>query len=99
MEETKIKNNKKNKKTFNGVVVSDSMDKTVVISIERFIKHAKYGKYRKVSKKYKAHDEKNEYKTGDKIEITETKPISKGKYFKVINKKLSPEINSSKVEK
>ncbi len=83
MEETKIKNNKKNKKTFKGVVVSDSMDKTVVISIERFVKHTKYGKYRKVSKKYKAHDEENKFKIGDKVTIEECKPISKDKAFRV----------------
>ena len=67
-----------------GVVVSDKMDKTVVVSISRFIKHPKYGKYYKVNKKYKAHDEENKCKLGDKVEITETRPISKDKRFKVI---------------
>ena len=64
-----------------GVVVSDKMDKTVVVSVSRFIKHPLYGKFYKVSKKYKAHDEKNKYKIGDKVEIAETKPISKDKRF------------------
>lgn len=69
-----------------GVVVSDKMAKTIVVSVTRFIKHPKYGKYYKVSKKYKAHDEENSYKIGDKVEIIETRPISKDKKFKVINK-------------
>ena len=67
-----------------GVVVSDGMDKTIVVSISRFIKHPLYGKYYKVSKKYKAHDEENKYKKGDKVQIVETRPISKDKKFKVV---------------
>lgn len=66
-----------------GVVVSDKMDKTVVVSVSRFIKHPKYGKFYSRSKKYKAHDSENKYKVGDKIEIIETRPISKDKKFKV----------------
>jgi small subunit ribosomal protein S17 len=69
-----------------GVVVSDKMDKTVVVSISRFVKHPKYGKFYKINKKYKAHDEENKYKIGDKVEIIETRPISKDKRFKVIKK-------------
>ena len=68
-----------------GVVVSDKMDKTVVVSVSNFIKHPKYGKYYKVSKKYKAHDEENKYKVGDEIEILETRPISKDKRFSVLD--------------
>jgi small subunit ribosomal protein S17 len=71
-------------KVLKGVVVSDKMDKTVVVSVSRFVKHPLYGKFYKVSKKYKAHDEENKYKTGDKVEIIETRPISKDKRFKVI---------------
>jgi len=67
-----------------GVVVSDKMDKTVVVSVSNFIKHPKYGKYYKVSKKYKAHDEDNKYKVGDNVEIVETRPISKDKHFEVL---------------
>ena len=67
-----------------GVVVSDKMNKTVVVSVSRFIKHPKYGKYYTVSKKYKAHDEENKFKTGDKVTIQETRPISKDKKFKVV---------------
>jgi small subunit ribosomal protein S17 len=73
-------------KFLKGVVTSDKMDKTVVVSVSRFVKHPLYGKFYKVSKKYKAHDEGNVYKIGDKVEIVETKPISKDKRFKVIIK-------------
>jgi len=72
--------------TLSGVVVSDKMDKTVVVSVSRFVKHPKYGKFYKINKKYKAHDEENKYKIGDKVEITETRPISKDKRFKVVSK-------------
>ncbi|PIP69273.1 30S ribosomal protein S17 [Candidatus Nomurabacteria bacterium CG22_combo_CG10-13_8_21_14_all_32_8] len=74
----------KNKSTLKGVVVSDKMNKTVMVSVSRFIKHPKYGKFYKVSKKYKAHDEDNKFKTGDNVKIVETRPISKDKKFKVI---------------
>jgi len=67
-----------------GVVVGDKMDKTVIVSVSRFIKHPLYGKFYKISKKYKAHDEENKYKVGDKVEIVETRPISKDKRFAVI---------------
>ncbi len=67
-----------------GVVVSDKMNKTVVVSVSNFIKHPKYGKYYKVSNKYKAHDEDNTCKVGDNVEIVETRPISKDKKFKVV---------------
>jgi len=77
---------KKNIKTLDGTVVSDAMDKTVVVSVNRFVKHPKYGKYQKISKRYKAHDETNTYKVGDKVSIVETIPISKDKTFKVVSK-------------
>ncbi|MFA6520011.1 MAG: 30S ribosomal protein S17 [Candidatus Paceibacterota bacterium] len=67
-----------------GVVVSDKMNKTVVVSVSRFIKHPLYGKFYKVSKKYKAHDENNASKVGDQVSIRETKPISKDKRFTVV---------------
>ena len=67
-----------------GVVVSDKMDKTVVVSVSRFVKHLKYGKFYKINKKYKAHDEENKYKIGDKVQIVETRPISKDKRFRVV---------------
>ena len=85
----KIKNKKENteKKSniLKGVIVSDKMDKTVVVSVTRFVKHPKYEKYYKVSKKYKAHDEENKHKTGEQVEIIETRPISRDKKFKVVN--------------
>ena len=62
------------------------MDKTVVVAVSRFIKHPLYGKFYKVGKKYKAHDEENKHKVGDDVEIIETRPISRDKHFKVINK-------------
>lgn len=78
---------KKNKgKLLKGIVVSNKMDKTVVVSVARFVKHPKYGKYYKINKKYKAHDEENKCNMGDKVEIVETKPISKDKKFKVLTK-------------
>ena len=85
----RTEDNKLTAKTGNvlsGIVLSDKMDKTVVVSVSRFVKHPKYGKFYKINKKYKAHDEENKYKIGDKVEITETKPISKDKRFKVVTK-------------
>ncbi len=79
--ETKIK---KSNKVLKGVVVSDKMDKTVVVKVTRFVEHPKYGKRIKKTKKYKAHDEENVKKIGDNVEIEETKPMSKDKHFKVI---------------
>jgi len=86
-----IKNSQKgdNGNTLKGVVVGDKMDKTIVVSVSRFIKHPLYGKFYKVNKKYKAHDENNKYKIGDKVEIVETRPISKDKHFSVIDGSVS----------
>ncbi len=72
------------KKTIKGVVVSDKMSKTAVVSVTRFVKHPKYGKYFKITKKYKAHDEENRAKVGDKVEIVETRPRSKDKHFEIV---------------
>jgi len=69
-----------------GTVVSDKMDKTVVVKVSSRKRHPKYHKAYTVSKKFKAHDEKNEYKTGDKVIIESTRPISKDKRFKVLQK-------------
>ena len=73
-------------KKLTGKVVSDKMDKTVVVNVTRFIAHKKYGKHYKVDKRYKAHDEQNEYKVGDKVIIQECRPMSKDKNFKVVSK-------------
>ena len=77
----------KTRKTLTGVVVSDKMDKTVVVDVSRFVAHKKYGKYYKVNKRYKAHDENNTYKVGDKVTIEETRPMSKDKHFIVVASK------------
>lgn len=74
----------KNSKTLSGTVVSDKMQKTIVVKVERFVKHPKYGKYMKISKKYKAHDESGSFKTGDKVTIVECRPMSKDKHFVVV---------------
>lgn len=79
--ETKVK---KSNKVLKGIVTSDKMDKTVVVKVTRFVEHKKYGKRIKKTKKYKAHDEKNDKKVGDVVEIEETRPISKDKKFKII---------------
>jgi small subunit ribosomal protein S17 len=70
-----------------GIVVSDKMDKTVVVSVTTVKTHPIYKKQYKVSKKYKAHDEKNEYKIGDEVIIAATKPISKDKSWLVVGRK------------
>ena len=69
-----------------GVVTSDKMNKTRVVSIERLKKHAKYLKYFKVTKKLKAHDENNEYHKGDKVVIKETRPLSREKRWIIVSK-------------
>lgn len=74
------------KQTLRGTVVSDKMQKTVVVEVERFVQHPKYNKYYTVNKKYKAHDEKDEYKVGDVVDIISSKPISKDKSFEVLAK-------------
>ncbi|MBT3319198.1 MAG: 30S ribosomal protein S17 [Clostridia bacterium] len=72
------------RKTRTGVVVSDKMDKTIVVLIVRKWKHPRYGKMVKSSKKYKAHDEENTAKQGDMVLITETRPISKDKRWRLV---------------
>lgn len=72
------------KKKFNGVVVSDAMDKTIVVKVNRVRIHPKYKKRYTVSKKYKVHDAKNKYKTGDKVSFIECRPLSKDKRWRVL---------------
>jgi len=72
-----------NKRTLTGRVVSDKMDKTVTVIVERRVKHPLYGKFVTRSKKYHAHDEKNEFKPGDTVLIEECKPIAKTKAWRV----------------
>ncbi len=79
-----MKSETTHKHILKGTVVSDKMDKTVVVSVTRFVKHPKYQKYFKISKKFKAHDEDNSAKVGDLVELKETRPRSKDKHFEVI---------------
>ena len=67
-----------------GVVISDKMDKTVVVAIEDFVRHPLYGKAVKRTKKLKVHDENNECNVGDKIRIMETRPLSKDKRWRLV---------------
>jgi small subunit ribosomal protein S17 len=69
-----------------GTVVSDKTDKTVTVKVERKVKHPLYGKIIRRSKKYHAHDEANEFKAGDTVRIEETRPISKTKTWKVLDR-------------
>lgn len=73
-------------KKLKGTVVSDKMDKTVVVRVNRYVKHPKYKKYITRSKRYKAHDESNTYHVGDTVFIKEVRPISKDKHFTVVAK-------------
>lgn len=72
------------KKVLTGVVVSDKMDKTVVVRVERRVKHPLYKKYVRRHKKYYAHDPKNECKVGDLVEIIESRPLSRLKRWRVL---------------
>lgn len=74
------------KRKLKGTVVSDKMNKTRVIAIEKMKKHPKYQKYYKVTARFKAHDENNEYKIGDQVIIEETKPLSKDKRWRIVEK-------------
>jgi small subunit ribosomal protein S17 len=74
------------KRVLTGTVVSDKTDKTVVVKVERKVKHPLYGKIIRRSKKYHAHDEANSFKTGEVVRIEECAPISKLKTWKVIEK-------------
>jgi len=73
-----------NKKIFSGVVVSDKMDKTIVVAIEKRKLHRLYKKYVVSTKKIKAHDEKNEAKSGDKVRVIQSRPISKEKCWQLL---------------
>ena len=73
------------RKVMTGTVVSDKMDKTVVASIERLVKHVTYGKYVRRRNKFKVHDKKNECKVGDVIRFMETRPVSKDKRWRLLD--------------
>lgn len=72
------------RKTRIGLVVSDKMEKTVVVSIERRVQHPVYGKMVRRTKRLKAHDENNDAKTGDTVRIMETRPMSKDKRWRIV---------------
>lgn len=76
--------NKTGGKVLSGKVVSVKMKDTVVVLVDRFVKHQKYDKYIQISKRYKAHDVGNTKKIGESVEIVECRPISKDKHFKVV---------------
>ena len=73
-----------NRKIKTGTVTSDKMEKTITVSIERRVKHTRYGKYVRRITRFKAHDEKNEARIGDRVEIMETRPLSKTKNWRLV---------------
>lgn len=73
------------RKLMTGRVVSDAMQKTVVVTIERLVKHEEYGKYVRRRSRFKVHDEKNECKVGDVIRFMETRPLSKDKRWRLVD--------------
>lgn len=77
--------NKRNRrKTRQGIVVSDKMDKTIVVRVDRLVKHKKYGRVLKRSNKFKVHDETEQANVGDKVRIVETRPLSKEKRWRLV---------------
>lgn len=72
------------RRVMQGVVVSDKMDKTVVVRVERLTRHPLYGKVIRRAKRFKAHDEKNECRVGDLVRIAECRPLSKEKTWRVV---------------
>jgi small subunit ribosomal protein S17 len=79
-----MENERNSRKEIIGTVTSAAMDKTVVVSVVRKMKHPKYGKYFKRTKKYTAHDEKNECGANDIVRIMETRPLSKTKRWRLV---------------
>ncbi|NQV01472.1 MAG: 30S ribosomal protein S17 [Bacteroidia bacterium] len=75
---------RKIRKEKTGVVISNGMEKSIVVEVERKVKHPKYGKFVKKSSHFMAHDETNECKEGDKVRIAETRPLSKNKCWRLV---------------
>jgi small subunit ribosomal protein S17 len=75
---------RKNRKTREGMVVSDKMDKTAVVAVIERVRHAKYGKFMKRTKRLYAHDDTNDAHTGDRVRVMETRPLSKNKRWRVV---------------
>ena len=86
MEKEIVKKNMENGKILNGEVVSTKMKDTITVSVSSYKKHPKYGKFMKRDKKYLVHSPNNTHVVGEKIDIIETRPISKNKRFKVLQK-------------
>ncbi|HEY4517372.1 MAG TPA: 30S ribosomal protein S17 [Candidatus Paceibacterota bacterium] len=85
MAKEKEKNSEvKKKKVFQGTVVSDKMKDTVIVLVERYVKHPTYKKYLRRTKRFQAHDSGNVHKVGEKVQIEETRPLSKNKHFRVL---------------
>lgn len=80
----KNENLEKSKSVKTGVVVSDKMDKTIVVELVRLRSHPKYLKKVKITKNYKVHDEENKHKVGDKVNFVQCRPMSKGKNWRVV---------------
>ena len=80
-----MNNEKKRKITvLTGTVVSDKMEKTITVRVERTVRHMSYGRVIKTARKYKAHDEENKAKTGDRVRIARTRPLSKTKRWRLL---------------
>jgi small subunit ribosomal protein S17 len=85
MEEERQMTERALRKTRVGLVVSDKMDKTIVVAVQRLVRHSLYGRIIKMTSRLKAHDEGNECRVGDKVKIMETRPLSKDKRWRVVS--------------
>ena len=81
-------------RSFEGTVVRDAMDKTIVVRVDRIVVHPKYKKRYRVSKRYKVHDEKNAYKIGDTVQFVECRPLSKEKRWRIVSKQKNADNNA-----
>lgn len=84
MDEPKMTDARNTRRSLTGVVVGDKMDKSITVRVERLYRHAKYGKIVRRHDKYHAHDEKNEARLGDEVEIMATRPMSKTKRWRLV---------------
>ena len=78
------------RRTLTGTVVSDKMDKTITVSVTRLVKHPRYHKFIRRTKQYKAHDENNECRVNDTVVIEESRPLSRTKRWRVIERRAAP---------
>jgi len=84
MSENRRQDQKTHRREFEGEVVSNKMQKTVVVMVKRFVRHHRYGKVLRRVTRLKAHDEKSECQIGDRVRLVETRPLSKDKHFRVV---------------